>query len=117
MAGDHTPYCVIRTPHRLQPHAVPLIPATLFILTVPTNAIVGVAYIHKGEKLRTVPASLDVLAECEVEYETVPGWYVAECQISTRVATEDPSTGFMQYLQLSRCEWHSKTLVHHRWRW
>jgi len=37
---------------------------------------IGVAYIHKGTKLKTVPASLQVLGECEVEYETMPGWGV-----------------------------------------
>lgn len=35
---------------------------------------IGVAYKYKGETLNSFPASLQVLAECEVVYETLPGW-------------------------------------------
>ncbi|KAF6003010.1 hypothetical protein CCYA_CCYA09G2617 [Cyanidiococcus yangmingshanensis] len=36
---------------------------------------IGVHYRHRGKRLRSMPASLRELAECEVEYETVPGWH------------------------------------------
>lgn len=35
---------------------------------------VGVAYRYRGELLPSFPANLDVLAQVEVVYETVPGW-------------------------------------------
>jgi len=35
---------------------------------------IGVAYKHNGKLLTSVPGSLDVLANLEVEYETLPGW-------------------------------------------
>jgi len=50
--------------------------AKMDVLSKQKELKIGVAYIYKGEKLKTVPASLQVLAECEVEYETMPGWGV-----------------------------------------
>ncbi|KAJ3183319.1 hypothetical protein HDU85_002345 [Gaertneriomyces sp. JEL0708] len=35
---------------------------------------IGVAYKYRGKTLTSFPADLNVLAECEVEYETMPGW-------------------------------------------
>lgn len=35
---------------------------------------IAIAYIHNGQKLVTFPASLDLLAQCEVEYIELPGW-------------------------------------------
>lgn len=35
---------------------------------------VAVAYKHKGQKLESFPASMNVLEGVEVEYETFPGW-------------------------------------------
>ncbi|OGJ50347.1 adenylosuccinate synthase [Candidatus Peregrinibacteria bacterium RIFOXYB2_FULL_32_7] len=35
---------------------------------------IGVNYLRNGEKLKSFPASLKILAECEVEYIEMPGW-------------------------------------------
>jgi len=35
---------------------------------------IGKAYKYKGEYLSSMPASLEVLGQVEVEYETMPGW-------------------------------------------
>jgi len=35
---------------------------------------IGIDYIYKGEKLRSMPSNLETLAEVEVQYETLPGW-------------------------------------------
>lgn len=35
---------------------------------------IAVAYSYKGKKLNGFISDVDVLAECEVEYETLPGW-------------------------------------------
>jgi adenylosuccinate synthase len=36
---------------------------------------IGVQYWYRGKKLQGMPASLRELAECEVEYEQMPGWH------------------------------------------
>jgi len=46
----------------------------LDVLSKQKELKIGVSYKYKGQKLPSFPASLQVLAECEVEYETVPGW-------------------------------------------
>ncbi|MDF2378969.1 MAG: adenylosuccinate synthase [Candidatus Gracilibacteria bacterium] len=35
---------------------------------------IGTSYSYKGEKLTSFPSNLEVLANVEVEYETMPGW-------------------------------------------
>ncbi|KAK4536153.1 hypothetical protein CDCA_CDCA07G2178 [Cyanidium caldarium] len=35
---------------------------------------IGVAYRYRGKRLSSMPASLRALAECEVEFEELPGW-------------------------------------------
>lgn len=35
---------------------------------------IGKAYLHNGKYLSSMPASLDVLSNVEVEYEVLPGW-------------------------------------------
>ncbi len=41
---------------------------------------IGVAYrLPDGQMLSTVPADLDTLSSCTVQYETLPGW---QCDIS-----------------------------------
>ncbi|KAI9141192.1 Adenylosuccinate synthetase [Paraphysoderma sedebokerense] len=46
--------------------------------TLPTLQI-GVAYTHNGKLLPSFPADLKVLSECQVQYESLPGW---QCDIS-----------------------------------
>jgi len=45
---------------------------------------IGVAYVHKpsGKRLESFPADLGYLAQCDVEYETVPGWMadISKCR-------------------------------------
>jgi adenylosuccinate synthase len=35
---------------------------------------IGVAYVYQGKELKSFPADLDVLQQCEVRYETLSGW-------------------------------------------
>jgi adenylosuccinate synthase len=56
---------------------------------------IGVAYLYKGERLRAFPASLHVLAECTVEYETLPGWC---CDISKARKFEDLPQAALNYI-------------------
>jgi adenylosuccinate synthase len=44
------------------------------VLTGLAEVKVGKAYKYKGEYLDTMPASLEVLSNVEVEYEVMPGW-------------------------------------------
>jgi len=46
----------------------------LDVLSKQKEVKIGVAYIYQGKKLDAFPASLHVLADCIVEYETLPGW-------------------------------------------
>jgi len=46
----------------------------LDILTGIEELKVAVAYKYKDKKLKSMPASLDVLSSVEVEYEILPGW-------------------------------------------
>lgn len=46
----------------------------LDVLTGLPEVKIGKAYKYNGEYLGTMPASLDVLGNLEVEYETMPGW-------------------------------------------
>lgn len=48
----------------------------LDVLSKQKELKIGVSYIHNGKALQSFPASLHVLAECKVEYETFPGWNV-----------------------------------------
>ncbi|KAI8609406.1 Adenylosuccinate synthetase [Chytriomyces sp. MP71] len=57
---------------------------------------IGVAYIHKGTKYTTFPADLDMLAESEVEYETLPGW---EADISKCRKYEDLPENCRRYVE------------------
>lgn len=43
---------------------------------------IGVAYIYQGKKLENMPSNLQLLEECRVEYETLPGWEedISKCQ-------------------------------------
>jgi len=43
---------------------------------------IGIGYSYKGEKLSSFPSNLEVLANVEVEYETLPGWKtdISKCQ-------------------------------------
>jgi adenylosuccinate synthase len=45
----------------------------LDILTGLDEIKIGVAYIHNGKKLLSVPSSLEILSTSTVEYETLPG--------------------------------------------
>jgi len=55
----------------------------LDVLSKTKELKIGVAYVHKGTRLTSFPASLQVLAECEVEYETFPGWNsdISHCRV------------------------------------
>jgi adenylosuccinate synthase len=44
------------------------------VLTGLDHVKIGKAYKYKGKYLSSMPASLDVLGNVEVEYETLPGW-------------------------------------------
>lgn len=46
----------------------------LDVLSKQKEIKIGVAYKYKGKTLPSFPASLQVLAECQVEYESYPGW-------------------------------------------
>jgi len=46
----------------------------LDVLSKQKEVKIGVGYLYKGKRLDSFPASLHVLAECSVEYETLPGW-------------------------------------------
>lgn len=54
----------------------------LDVLTGLKEIKLGVAYKYKGQYLKTMPACLKTLSECEVEYETLPGWSenIANCK-------------------------------------
>jgi len=41
---------------------------------------IGVNYKYNGEIIQSFPSSLEILAKCEVVYETLPGW---KCDLST----------------------------------
>lgn len=46
----------------------------LDVLTGLGDVKIGKAYKHKGVYIESMPACLKTLSECEVEYETLPGW-------------------------------------------
>lgn len=46
----------------------------LDVLTGLKEIKLGIAYKHKGTFLKTMPSCLQTLGECEVVYETLPGW-------------------------------------------
>jgi adenylosuccinate synthase len=46
----------------------------LDVLTGLADIHIGVAYKHKGTYLKSMPSCLQTLGECEVVYETLPGW-------------------------------------------
>jgi len=46
----------------------------LDILTGFDEVKIGIAYLHDGKRLPSVPSSLEVLSSITVEYETLPGW-------------------------------------------
>lgn len=46
----------------------------LDVLTGLPQLQIGTAYIYKGKKITEFPADLGILADCRVEYESVPGW-------------------------------------------
>lgn len=57
----------------------------LDVLTELKDVKIGKSYIHKGKNLVNMPACLSMLSECEVEYETMPGWNedISYCKIFT----------------------------------
>jgi adenylosuccinate synthase len=69
--------------------------AKIDVLSKQKELKIGVAYLYKGERLRAVPASLHVLAECTVEYETLPGWC---CDISRTRKFEDLPQAAQYYI-------------------
>lgn len=70
---------------------------------------VGVAYRTKGgQMLPSFPSDLDLLEECEVVYETLPGW---KCDISKVRRWEDLPTEAKQYCQFVE----DKIGVHCKW--
>merc|ERR1719201_705210 len=54
----------------------------LDVLTGLKEIKLGVRYMLNGKELREMPANLRDLSQCEVEYETFPGWStdIAKCQ-------------------------------------
>lgn len=46
----------------------------LDVLTGLKEIELGVKYVHNGKVLNSMPACLKTLSECEVQYETLPGW-------------------------------------------
>jgi adenylosuccinate synthase len=46
----------------------------LDVLTGLPQIKIGKAYVHNGKYLDSMPACLKTLAECQVEYEVLPGW-------------------------------------------
>lgn len=46
----------------------------LDVLTGLKQVKLGVAYWHHGVKLNTMPSNLQLLQQCQVEYEVLPGW-------------------------------------------
>ena len=46
----------------------------LDVLTGLNEVKIGVAYKHNGKFLKTMPSCLQTLGECEVVYESLPGW-------------------------------------------
>ncbi|EGC35879.1 adenylosuccinate synthetase (IMP--aspartate ligase) [Dictyostelium purpureum] len=57
---------------------------------------IGVQYKYNGEILDSFPASLEVLAKCEVVYETLPGW---NSNISNITKYEDLPIQAQQYIE------------------
>jgi adenylosuccinate synthase len=66
---------VMQYSHRIN-HYTKVNITKLDVLSCLDEIKVAVAYKHKGEVLRSFPASLELLAEVEVIYETFPGWKV-----------------------------------------
>mmetsp|Transcript_7846 Transcript_7846/g.11208 ORF Transcript_7846/g.11208 Transcript_7846/m.11208 type:complete len:530 (+) Transcript_7846:106-1695(+) len=54
----------------------------LDVLTGLDEVKIGKAYKHNGKYLDSMPACLKILSECEVEYETMPGWTedISKCE-------------------------------------
>jgi adenylosuccinate synthase len=44
------------------------------VLTGFQEILVGTRYMYRGKELKSMPASLSIYSEVEVEYETLPGW-------------------------------------------
>lgn len=70
----------------------------LDVLSEESEIRIGVNYKLNGRALPAgyMPASLDELAQCEVEYETMPGW---KCDISKAKTTADLPPQAVAYLK------------------
>jgi len=77
--------CVLRYTHLINNYTF-LNVTKMDVLSKQKELKIGVGYIYRGEKLKSFPASLHVLSECTVEYETHPGW---GCNISDVRKFED----------------------------
>ncbi|KAL5532894.1 ADE12 [Sanghuangporus sanghuang] len=69
---------------------------------------IAVGYRVEGKELLGFPADLDVLAEVEVQYETLPGWKTSLSEITTYDALPDNSKKYVEFIERFlgvRIEW------------
>ncbi|KAL5529474.1 hypothetical protein ACEPAG_5459 [Sanghuangporus baumii] len=69
---------------------------------------IAVGYKVEGKELLGFPADLDVLAQVEVQYETLPGWKTSISEITTYDALPDNSKKYIEFIERFlgvRIEW------------
>eukprot|EP01112_Ceratiomyxa_fruticulosa_P003945 TRINITY_DN1426_c0_g1_i1.p1 TRINITY_DN1426_c0_g1~~TRINITY_DN1426_c0_g1_i1.p1 ORF type:complete len:435 (+),score=86.53 TRINITY_DN1426_c0_g1_i1:212-1516(+) len=69
--------------------------AKLDVLSILKELKIGVSYTYKGKKLESFPSNIEVLAECAVDYITLPGWFT---DISKCTTFEDLPTNAKAYI-------------------
>lgn len=60
---------------------------------------VGVAYYHNGVELASFPADLDLLAQVEVKYETLPGWKTDISKITEYDALPENCKNYVEFCE------------------
>ncbi|OLL26890.1 Adenylosuccinate synthetase [Neolecta irregularis DAH-3] len=60
---------------------------------------IGIAYLHDGKELVSVPASLHVLSNCEVKYIALPGWHTQTTGCTSYSELPENAKAFIEYIE------------------
>lgn len=60
---------------------------------------IGVGYSYKGERLKHFPSNLEVLANVEVEYETMPGWQSDITKVRSYAELPDAARKYIERIE------------------
>jgi adenylosuccinate synthase len=71
----------------------------LDILSELAEIKIGIGYSYKGEKLTHFPSNLEVLANVEVEYETMPGWQSDITKVRSYADLPDAAKNYIERIE------------------